>query len=345
MNKSIFQIIIITVVNVLSISLLNAQTPFDSYAPPNTKNEMLKLEDVSYRAYNTDSLSQVRYIELDKEKLAQSCNNNIDSLFRIERLRPFEPNWWTKDPKMAKYPSMSPYNAFANNPILYTDFKGDVVEAQNVGGMLAIIKSVETKYQDYVRSSFGYPSTIKLCDINGNELTAEQAKTIAIVEPKSNFSRLVELVYATEIFSVKLVNREERLSKYVTSPKSGQKDEVKFSLGAPKDVYDSDHQVNALGVYLPIEEDFPSKSAPYAESIDKTKNLIYVLEGNQIDAYNHVTSEGQRTAEELYFHGFYDLIKQDSHHDFNKGGYLIKSGKNNQEALRVQENAKENEKK
>ena len=57
-------------------------------------------------------------METDKEKTG-SYGGSYTTMFR--QYDPRVGRWLSLDPLMAKFPHMSPYAAFDNNPILYTD--------------------------------------------------------------------------------------------------------------------------------------------------------------------------------------------------------------------------------
>ena len=101
-----------------------AQTPYDSFAPSSEKKEMLKLPETTFRAYNTDTTSESRYIELDKEMYTISYFNENDSLLKTVQLEPTAMKWYSVDPHASNYPEASPYNFVNNNPILNIDPDG-----------------------------------------------------------------------------------------------------------------------------------------------------------------------------------------------------------------------------
>ena len=115
-----------------------AQTPYDDFAQSSKKKEMLKLPESTFRAYNTDTTNTIKYIEFDKETFALNYFDKNDSLIKTTFVSPIEFKWWTVDPHANKYPSMSPYNFVANNPINAFDPNGkDVVfliDKEGAGG-------------------------------------------------------------------------------------------------------------------------------------------------------------------------------------------------------------------
>jgi len=101
-----------------------AQTPYDDFAPSETKKEMLKLPDVVFRAYNEDTTNAIKYVELDKELLVLKYFSQNDTLISQVQLEPRDFKWLSVDPLAKDYPNWSPYAAFANNPIYYIDPDG-----------------------------------------------------------------------------------------------------------------------------------------------------------------------------------------------------------------------------
>lgn len=115
-----------------------AQTPYDDFAPNETKKEMLRLPDVIFRAYNADTTNAVKYVELDKELLVLKYFSQNDTLISQVQLDIKDFKWLSVDPLASKYPSHSPYNFVLNNPLNAIDPDGrDVVfliDKEGAGG-------------------------------------------------------------------------------------------------------------------------------------------------------------------------------------------------------------------
>ena len=113
-------IIIIAAIN----NLVIAQTPYDDFVPSKKKVEMLKLPETTFKAYNTDTNSNIKYLELEKETLALNYYNAKDSLINQLFLQLSDVKWISVDPMSGKYPSMSPYMFVRGNPIYFYDKDG-----------------------------------------------------------------------------------------------------------------------------------------------------------------------------------------------------------------------------
>ena len=81
-----------------------SQTPYDDFAPSETKKEMLKLPETVFRAENSDTASLIRYVELDKEKNSISYFDINDSLLYTYNLTLTDKKWISVDPLAQKYP-------------------------------------------------------------------------------------------------------------------------------------------------------------------------------------------------------------------------------------------------
>jgi len=101
-----------------------SQTPYDDFAPSESKKEMLKLPETVFRAENSDTTSLIRHIELDKEQFTISYFDSRDSLINIFFLTPKDFKWWSVDPMAQKYAHLSPYDFVGGNPINRVDPNG-----------------------------------------------------------------------------------------------------------------------------------------------------------------------------------------------------------------------------
>lgn len=103
---------------------VNAQTPYDNFAPGLKKKDMLVLPESIYKLRNLDTLSNIKYVVFDKENLNITYLGKGDTILNVLTLQPNEYKWWTVDPMAKKYPSSSPYNYVDGNPITRTDPNG-----------------------------------------------------------------------------------------------------------------------------------------------------------------------------------------------------------------------------
>lgn len=101
-----------------------AQTPYDDFAPSETKKEMLRLPQSTYRAYNADTTSEIKYVEFDKEYLTLTYYTKTDSILNVFTLNPKEFKWWGVDPMAHKYPHLTPYDFVGGSPINRVDPNG-----------------------------------------------------------------------------------------------------------------------------------------------------------------------------------------------------------------------------
>ncbi len=124
MKKIAIKKLLVAVAIATATNISFAQTPYDSFAPSSEKKEMLKLPETTFRAYNTDTTSESRYIELDKEMYTISYFNENDSLLKTVQLEPTAMKWYSVDPHASNYPEASPYNFVNNNPIWNIDPDG-----------------------------------------------------------------------------------------------------------------------------------------------------------------------------------------------------------------------------
>ncbi|MDY0389121.1 MAG: hypothetical protein WC276_11340 [Sedimentibacter sp.] len=126
MKKQTIKNLLVAVAFATATNICFAQTPYDSFAPSKEQKPMLELPDIDivYRAYNTDSLDQIDYIELDANNLVLSYFDKKDSILNKHQLKPSAFKWWSVDPHAENYYSWSPYHFAANNPILVTDPDG-----------------------------------------------------------------------------------------------------------------------------------------------------------------------------------------------------------------------------
>jgi hypothetical protein len=122
--KSAIKTFLVVVAVATTTHIAIAQTPYDDFAPSKKKKEMLKLPEATFTAYNEDTASLVKYVELDKETLTLKYFGKDSLLIAQTQLQPNDFKWLSVDPLAYKYPNYSPYASFANNPVYYIDPDG-----------------------------------------------------------------------------------------------------------------------------------------------------------------------------------------------------------------------------
>jgi len=87
---------------------------------------LLTTSNGRYLEYHwTDSLELIGNFIYDTKRKKVTQILKIDTSDIVSRIpRDILGRWLSPDPKMSKYPNMSPYNGFANNPIIYVDPDG-----------------------------------------------------------------------------------------------------------------------------------------------------------------------------------------------------------------------------
>lgn len=125
--KSIFKTFLAIVAFVIITNIAYSQTPYDDFAPIKEKKEILKLPTSTFKVFNNDTSSQIKFAEFDNEAFTLSFFDSNDLIIGKVILKPTSQKWWTIDPRAAKYSNMSPYNYCANNPVSYVDPNGDTI--------------------------------------------------------------------------------------------------------------------------------------------------------------------------------------------------------------------------
>jgi len=104
-----------------------AQTPYDNFAPEQNVKSMIELPQVQFQVANTDTNSEIRYVEFDKNTLSLNLLDDNGNVIMTFVLNPKEKKFTTMDPLAEKYPSISPYAYCGNNPINAVDLRGDSI--------------------------------------------------------------------------------------------------------------------------------------------------------------------------------------------------------------------------
>ncbi|MFI3297805.1 MAG: hypothetical protein R3Y59_09320 [bacterium] len=120
---------ILTALLIVNILTLNAQTPFDAYAPEHRDKVIIELQnDEPFRVENADTESKARYAEFDSETLCINILDSANNIIAVVVLEPDDKKFMTIDPLSDKYPSTSPYAYCANNPVMLIDPDGREVK-------------------------------------------------------------------------------------------------------------------------------------------------------------------------------------------------------------------------
>lgn len=104
-----------------------AQTPYDNFAPEQSVKSMIELPEMQFNVENTDSNSEIRRVEFDKNTLSLNLLDANDDVIKTLVFDPNEKKFLTIDPLAEKYYSISPYVFCGNNPVNAVDLRGDSI--------------------------------------------------------------------------------------------------------------------------------------------------------------------------------------------------------------------------
>lgn len=135
MKKLKIKMLLVAVAIATATNISYSQTPYDNFVKTDAQKPMLKLPNATFKAFNTDTTSEIKYIELDKELYTISYFNEKDSLIKTLQLEPTAMKWWVIDPKSGERVNVSPYNFVQNNPINRIDPTGELDDwVENANG-------------------------------------------------------------------------------------------------------------------------------------------------------------------------------------------------------------------
>ncbi len=126
-----------------------AQTPYDNFAPEQSVKSIIELPQTQFRLENTNTNSEVRYAEFDKNTLSLILLDDSANVIKTLVFSPNEKKFLTMDPLAEKYYSISPYAYCANNPIRYVDLRGDSI---SLAGMQQLDQVLNTSYTQTIVS-------------------------------------------------------------------------------------------------------------------------------------------------------------------------------------------------
>jgi len=136
----------------ITSSFVNAQTPYDNYAPEQSEKEMLQLPETQFQVKNRDLRDSVQYAVFDENNMLLTLFRNDKSIIEMIKIKPLNSKFSTIDRFAEKFPWQSPYCFAANNPIRNIDVNGDSAAVLNIdkGQHVAmLIQNDKGKWQYY----------------------------------------------------------------------------------------------------------------------------------------------------------------------------------------------------
>src|ERR1035437_6466178 len=121
------QIIILLITFNMASGFIMAQTPYDTYAPEQSRKEMLQLPKTNFSVFNDNAKDSVKYIKFDQNRLLLTIYNADNTIIKSIKINPLGSKFTSIDRFAEKYPWQSPYCYAANNPLRYIDVNGDSI--------------------------------------------------------------------------------------------------------------------------------------------------------------------------------------------------------------------------
>ncbi len=205
--KQFFIVFVFVTTNYISY----AQTPYDDFAPGNKKKEILKLPEATFKAYNTDTTSKIKYLELDKETLALSYYGASDSLLKQVFLQISDFKWISVDPMSNGRPGLTPYNYCQNSPIVRIDPNGmwdDNFIIDNDGNITLVEKTNDNFDMLYTKDSWDNGKKDNSILVDKGILNNKYSQSVK--DPGDN------KWYRYDIFKVKGDDKAKSLFEFVT---------------------------------------------------------------------------------------------------------------------------------
>ncbi|MFI3297810.1 MAG: hypothetical protein R3Y59_09345 [bacterium] len=191
---------ILTALLLVNILTINAQTPFDIYAPEHRDKVIIELQnDEPFRVENADTESKARYAEFDSKTLCINILDSANNIIAVVVLEPDDKKFMTIDPLSDKYPSTSPYAYCNNNPVMFVDYRGDSISISpqyrnNVNNALSAVFGTAA-------SNFSYTQSGMLTH-NGNMdgLNRKQSKILQGLMGVMNETTITNIIYSKDTY-------------------------------------------------------------------------------------------------------------------------------------------------
>lgn len=85
------QILFLSIITFFALSAL-AQTPYDNFAPEQSVKTMIEMPETKFKVSNTDSNTEIRSVEFDKNTMSLNFVNSNDSVLKKVILNPMIKN-------------------------------------------------------------------------------------------------------------------------------------------------------------------------------------------------------------------------------------------------------------
>ncbi len=187
---------ILIAVLLVSVMSLNAQTPFDSYAPEHRDKVIIELENEEpFRVENSDTESKARYAEFDNQTLCLNILDSANNIIAVVVLAPDDKKFLSVDPLSDKYPNTSPYAYCNNNPVMLVDPDGREITLSGVNRE-AVLEQMQTAVGNSISLSmneYGKVSFTKNGDYSENasrltEVITDRNINVNIINTEGKFT-------------------------------------------------------------------------------------------------------------------------------------------------------------
>jgi hypothetical protein len=136
-----------------TLSYVNAQTPYDNFAPEQGDKAMLQLQKKQFQITNSDLNNSVKNVIFDQNSSTLYFYKDDKSVIGSLKINPLNSKFTTIDRFAEKYPWQSPYCYAANNPVNYIDVNGDSIwisynDANNQQQRMLYAQGMEYKGND-----------------------------------------------------------------------------------------------------------------------------------------------------------------------------------------------------